>query len=147
MTMTRSRKIWITVGVALLFFFVVLPAAAYALRATCTPKMDHRLVFENQMSTDVTIMNQDLNDRDEQFYEETLGTVPAGQTQELTLVIPNPKGRTVDSFKRSVVATIQLDAKDPTGNVVWQKSWSMDDFWDLKKEGWRIVISLETDSQ
>ena len=145
--MTRSRKIWITVGVALLFFFVVLPAAAYALRGPCTPRMDHRLVFENQMSTDVTIVNQDLNDKGEQFYEETLGTVPAGQTEKLTLVIPNPKGRTIDSVKRSSTATIQVTAEDPAGSVVWQKSWSLDDFYDLKKEGWRIVISPETEPQ
>lgn len=149
MTMTRSRKIWITVGVVLLFVFVILPAVMYLLATVgpCTPRMDHRLVFENQMSTDVTIVNQDLNDKGEQFYEETLGTVPAGQTEELTLVIPNPKGRTVDSVKRSIAATIQVAAEDPAGIVVWQKSWSMDEFYDLRHEGWRIVISPETDSE
>jgi hypothetical protein len=145
--MTRSRKILITVAAVVVFFFVVLPAAAYALRGTCMPRMDHRLVFENQMSTDVTIVNQDLNDKGEQFYEETLGTVPAGQTENLTLLIPNPKGRTVDSIKRTRAATVQLKAEDTAGSVIWQQSWSLGEFYDLKKEGWRVVISPETDSQ
>ena len=153
MTMTRSRKIWITVGAALLLFFVVLPGAVYVTaRSGCwpTPKDEHRqLVFESQMAVDVTMVNQELNDKGEQVYEETLGSIPAGQTENLTLVIPTPnlKPRNADDFKRSVVATIQLNAKDPAGNAVWQKSWSMDDFWDLKKEGWRIVISPETDEE
>ncbi len=152
MTMTRSRKIWITVGVVLLFVFVILPGVAYLLFVVgpCQPKDEYRhLVFENQMPTDVTILNQDFNEDGEQIYEETLGTVPAGQTENLTLVIPFPKlkGRTADSIKRSLLATIQVTADDLAGNVVWQKSWSMNEFYDLRKEGWRIVISPETDGQ
>jgi hypothetical protein len=149
MTMTRSRKIWITVGAALLLFFVVLPAGLYvAGHSSClSTEVDYHLVFENRMPTDVTIVNQDLNDYGEQFHEETLGTVPAGQTENMTLVIPAWKGSGADSLKRSHTATIQLKAADPAGSVVWQKSWSRNDFWDLKKEGWKIVISPETDSE
>jgi hypothetical protein len=149
MTMTRSRKIWITVAAALLFFFVVLPGGLYLLaRTSCVPnEADYHLVIESQIPTDVTVMNQEMNDEGEQIYEETLGSVPAGQTENLTLVMPLPKGRTVDSIKRSVVATIQLRAEDPVGNVVWQKAWSKEEFWDLKKEGWRIVISPETNEE
>jgi hypothetical protein len=95
----------------------------------------------------VTIVNQDLNNDGEQFYEESLGTVPAGQSENLTLVIPTAKGRTADGWERTDAATIQLKAEDPAGSVMWQKSWSRDDFYDLKKEGWRIVISPETNAE
>ncbi len=152
MTMTRSRKIWITVAVALLFVFVILPGGLYLLVAVgpCQPKDEYyHLIFENQMPMDVTILNQDFNEDGEQIYEETLGTVPAGQTENLTLVIPYPKPKfgSPNSIKRSFPATIQMTADDLAGSVVWQKSWSMNEFYDLRKEGWRIVISPETDSQ
>lgn len=150
--MTRSRKIWITVGIVLLFVFVILPGGLYLLVTVgpCQPKDGYyHLVFENQVSTDVTIVNQELNDEGEQIHEETLGSIPAGQTENLTLIIPTPnlKPRNVDDFKRSVVATIELKAKDVVGSVVWQKSWSLDDFYDLRKEGWKIVISPETNGE
>jgi len=133
----------------LVLFFVVLPGAAYvAGRTSCLRKDEyHHLVIENRMPTDVTIVNQDLNDYDEQFYEETLGTVPAGQTENVTMVIPFPTGRTLDSYKRTHAATIQVKAKDPAGSVVWQKSWARSEFGWLHREGWRIVISPETDEE
>lgn len=133
-------------GVVLLFVFVILPAVVYLVGpTTCLPKeKEFNLVFESQMSTDVTIVNQELNKDGEQIYKETLGTVPAGRTDNLTLVIPIPKA---DNFRESMVDTIQLKAADGAGSVLWQKSWSMNEFYDLRKEGWRIVISPETDSQ
>jgi hypothetical protein len=135
--MTRSRKICITVGVVLLFF-VILPAVAYLVGpTTCMPKeREYCLVFESQMSVDVTIVNQ-----------ETLGTVPAGQAENLTLVMPNPKGRTADSVLGSLVDTIQLKAADGAMSVLWQKSWTRDEFHDLRKAEWRIVISPETNEE
>jgi len=149
MTITRSRKIWITVAAVLVLFFVVLPALMYIVaRSSCLPKeKDYHLVIESQIPTDVTVMNQEMNDEGERIYEETLGSVPAGQTENLTLVMPLPKVSTTDSIKRSMVATIQLEAKDPAGNVVWQRSWSMDEFYDLRKAEWRIVISPETNEE
>ena len=147
--MTRSRKIWITVAAVLVLFFVILPAVAYLVGpTTCIPKeKEYCLVFESQMSVDVTIVNQELNKNNEQLYQETLGTVPAGQTENLTLVMPNPKGRTVDSVLGSLVETIQLKAADGAGSVLWQKSWSIDEFYDLRKAEWRIVISPETNEE
>lgn len=153
MTMTRSRRIWITVGAALLFFFVVLPGAVcVAARGGCWPTLEdeYRVVaFENQMPTDVTIADQKLNKDDKLISGETLGAVPAGQTENLTLVIPAPdmKNRNVDTMKRSVVDSILVTAEDSAGSIVWQKSWSMDDFYALRKDGWRIVISPETDEE
>jgi hypothetical protein len=145
--MTFSRKTWIILAV-LFVVFLVLPAVAYlAQRGSCLPVPEYRLVFENQMSVDVTIVNEDMNKNGEQFYQETLGTVPAGQTEKLTMVLPMPKGHSLDSLNQTRVTTIQLKAEDPAGSVVWQKSWSKDEFWDLKKEGWRIVISPETNEE
>ncbi len=80
------------------------------------------------MSTDVTIVNEDMNENGEQVLRLTLGTIPAGQTEKLTLVKPALEISTPDRPKKPVVATCELRAEDPAGSVVWEMSWSEDEF-------------------
>jgi hypothetical protein len=151
MNMTHSRKIWIGVGAALLVLFVIMPVGAFLLsRLPCMPKsLDIDVTFENQMPTDVTIVNQDLNENGDQFYEETLGIVSAGQTENMTMVVPIAKSRLYTYDKRTLINTFQLKAEDSAGSVVWQKSWPWREFLRLnREEGFiRIVISPETDAE
>jgi hypothetical protein len=97
------------------------------------------------MPTDVTIVHEDINKNGEQFYQATLGTVPAGQTARLNLLIPLFKGHSANQNYLQDY-TVQLKAEDPTGNLVWQKAWPIKEFLDLKEGGWRIVISPQPDS-
>jgi hypothetical protein len=73
------------------------------------------LNIENRMSTDVTILYYELWSDD--TYPEPIesGTVPAGQTVSLPGPIINGIGG---------VSKFILEAKDPSGNIVWQKTWS-----------------------
>jgi len=44
-------------------------------------------------------------------------------------------------------STVVLKAEDPSGNIVRQRSWPFEEFWNLKDVGWKIVISPETSSE
>lgn len=146
MTLARRTRIIL----AAVFAFFAMPAAAYlAQRSSCLREPESWLVIENQMPTDVTIVNQDLNENGDQFYEETLGSVSAGQTENMTMVVPIPKSRLYTYDKRTLINTFQLKAEDSAGSVVWQKSWPWREFLTLNRaEGFiRIVISPETDAE
>jgi hypothetical protein len=97
-----------------------------------------KLVVENRMPFDITIIHIAIDKQGEQSSRGELGTVPAGQTAKLQYAI----------FLRQDVAgwTILLKAQDPSGNIVWEKSWPFDEFLKLKDVGWKIVISPETNS-
>jgi hypothetical protein len=62
-------------------------------------------------------------------------------------VKPSPEVRTPDRPKKPVVATCELRAEGPAGSVIWEMSWSEDEFDDLAKNGQTIVIGPQSDSQ
>jgi len=97
-----------------------------------------QLTVENRMATQVTIIEEGINDEGIHFSPVTLGTVPSGQEVELPTIIP---------LRRGIIGwTMLIKAEDPSGNVVWHKSWSFDEFLKLKDVGWKIVVSPETSS-
>jgi hypothetical protein len=68
---------------AAVFAFFAMPAAVYlAQRSSCLREPESRLVIENRMSTDVTIVNEDMKENGERVLRVTLGTIPAGQTEK-----------------------------------------------------------------
>jgi len=65
-----------------------------------------------------------------------MGMIPAGKTK------PLERGF---MLRPSIIGyTITLMAKDPVGNVLWQKSWAYDEFIKLAEVGWKIVVGPET---
>ncbi|MBM4462211.1 MAG: hypothetical protein FJ012_02595 [Chloroflexi bacterium] len=96
-----------------------------------------RLTVENQTSIDLTIMHEAYEKDGKTFDRVSLGMVPAGQTVKLHQWI---------TLTRSTLGwTVVLKAEDPSGQVIWQRSWSFKEFLELKKVGWKITISPESD--
>ena len=66
------------------------------------------------------------------WYSEPLGTVPANQTVKLPKAIPVDK----------LGVTMELDAVDSSGNVIYGRSWHTKDFLSLfNRLGWEVVIN------
>ena len=105
------------------------------LLSACEPGA--KLIVENRFSTEVTIM-----------YEGTFktrpperanwGIVPAGEVRPLA------KGFWLNPH--AVGYTIWLQALDQSGNVLWQKTWTFEEFVKLEDVGWKIVVGPETSS-
>lgn len=129
--MSSSTKI----KICLLGLIIVLAASVLALTG-CEPAT--RLTVENQMQTELKIIHQAIYQNGSRSVESVVGTVPQGQTVQLPGLF---------TLSQDIIGDIVLiKAEDPTGVVVWQKSWSFDDFLKLKDVGWKIVISPETSS-
>ncbi|MBM4462210.1 MAG: hypothetical protein FJ012_02590 [Chloroflexi bacterium] len=98
-----------------------------------------RLTVENQMPVDLTIIHEPYG-RDGKLSDVAvvLGMVPAGQTVKLDEPIVLSEG--------TAGWTVVLKAEDPSGQVIWQRSWSFKEFRELKKVGWKITIPPLTDS-
>ena len=63
--------------------------------------------------------------------------IPAGQTGKLRTGIINGI---------SGAPKVVLKAEDPSGNVVWQKTWTGKEFGKLEDVGWKVEVSPETSS-
>jgi hypothetical protein len=98
-----------------------------------------KLTFENRTSTNLTIKyNQSQIDHIELYqYDDflDLGTISAGQTE--TLIGPIMGGM-------GAVPKVFLKAADPSGNIVWQNTWSGEDFFKLDEKGFKVVIDPRT---
>ncbi len=97
-----------------------------------------KLIVSNKMPTDVVIIHESIDTEGKVFLEEEIGMAPAKQTKEMTYALVLRRGIIGD--------TVLLKAKDPAGNIVWQKSWSFNEFYKLKEVSWKIVVSPETGS-
>ena len=95
------------------------------------------LNIENKMPTDITIeLTEILLDDGEYTSTWHLGTIHAGQTED------TPTGFIFGGI--GAMTNIILEAKDPSGNIVWKKTLTGEEFVKLRETGWKIVISPET---
>jgi len=93
-----------------------------------------RLIIENQTPTDVTIVHEGTF-KGRRVGGAILGTVPAGQTVQLRKILVLREG--------IIGEVVLLKAIDPSGNIVWRKTWFIRDFAKLEEVGWKITISPE----
>lgn len=117
------------------FSFLALTLVGVALLTAC--ERGAHLTVENRMPVDVTIIHDGINQSGAYLGGFPLGTVPAGQTVTL-------RKRTLGLRQDLIGWTVILKAEDPSGKIVWQKSWSFHEFLQLEKVGWRITVSPET---
>ncbi len=97
-----------------------------------------QLTVENQMTTEITVMSVRINESGTATDTATLGTVPPEQTLKLPAIFP---------LRPDIIGrTILIKTLDPSGNIVWQKSWTFEEFKKLKDVGWKIVVSPETNA-
>jgi len=115
---------------------IIVLIATMPLLVACEPGT--HIIAENRMATEITVLHEAINSKGKVFYSTTWGKVPAGQTAELKLIMLS---------RDQIGSTVVLKAEDPSGNIVWQRSWPFEEFWKLKDVGWKIVISPETNSQ
>lgn len=122
------------VSIALIMIVLILTGSVIT---ACEPAT--KLTVDNRMATQLTIIQEGIGEEGTRFDPVTLGIVPAGQTVELPTLIPLRRG--------FIGWTVLLKAEDPSGNIVWQKKWTFDEFLRLEEVGWKIVVSPETNSQ
>lgn len=94
------------------------------------------LTVENKMPTDIVVIHEDINREGESLLREEIGKVSANQTAKMSYAI----------FLGNIGETVIIEAEGSLGNIVWQKSWSADEFLKLNDVGWKIVVSPETSS-
>jgi hypothetical protein len=95
------------------------------------------LTVENRFDFDVTIIREGIFSDGKHLEPRIMGVAPAEQTIE-----------TQGFFLRSgmIGETVIIKAENPSGNVVWQKSWLYDEFIKLEDVDWKIVVGPETSS-
>ncbi len=100
----------------------------------CCEETAH-LVVENQTSIDVTIVHEGIKKDGTQINPKVLDTVQAGQTVKL--------GRSLH-LRRNVIGDIViLRAENPSGDTVWSKEWTYDEFKELESTKWKITIKSQ----
>lgn len=113
--------------------------AIAAVTGGCVVDYAVHLTVENQMSTQVKLIFSETLENGAKPAPYSLGTVPAGETAQTSggIILGG-----IGSDKE-----VLIEAADPSGRVVWQKSWTGKEFVKLKDAGWKVVISPETGSQ
>ena len=122
----KGYRIWLS----LFCLIAVLGALVFS---GCEPAA--RLTVENHFSTQVTI-RWEATFKSRPPNETYMGTVPAGETRQLEQGFLINPGDTGDIIK--------LTATDPSDKVVWQKTWTYEEFIKLEEVGWKIVVGPET---
>ena len=118
---------WILLLTLIAMLIVVIPPLA-----ACEPCAE--LTIENRLDIDVTIVYGSIYSHGA-YKESTVAVVPAGQTAETLCITLSPDISGV---------TIILKAVDEDGNIVWEKSWSFEEFRELEEVDWKVVVSPET---
>jgi hypothetical protein len=98
--------------------------------ASCKPGAE--FTFENQTGVDVTVfhLGKYLPIGDNGYAE--IGQVPAGETVKPVVGL---------ILRRDIAGDIVvLEARDSSGNVIWQRSWPIKEFLKLKESNWYICI-------
>jgi len=103
----------------------------------CIVEPGAQLTIENRFDFDVTILHEGIYPDGRHTGLGTMCVAPAGQAIET-------RGFILGSGM--IGETVIIKAEDPSGNVVWQKSWPYDEFIKLKDVDWKIVVSPETSS-
>jgi hypothetical protein len=104
---------------------------------SCIVEQSAYLTVDNRMPVDVTLTFYAIFQNGDHSAPEDLGTIPAGQTLRSRSIILGGIG---------AVPKVILKAEDPSGNVVWQKTWTGEEFVKLKDVEWKVVVSPETGS-
>lgn len=113
--------------------------AISAVTSGCWGDYDVHLTVENQMATQVKLTFSETLGNGVKPAPYSLGTVAAGETAQTS------GGIMLGGISSDKEVLIQ--AADPSGQIVWQKSWNGKEFVKLKDVGWKVVISPETGSQ
>ncbi|MFC2018019.1 hypothetical protein ACFLTQ_01790 [Chloroflexota bacterium] len=116
-----------TAGIAILAIAVILAAAAGA----CEDSAD--LIIDNRTSVDLTIIHEALDKDGKLLHRVALGTVSAEQTAKMD--------QTITLRRDHIGWTVVLKAEDTSEQVVWQRTWSYEEFLDLEDVDWKITIS------
>jgi hypothetical protein len=125
----RHYRMWLT-----LFCLLAMFTIGVIVLTACEPTA--QLTVESKMPTNIVIVHEAINYKGVVFFRQELGTVPAGQTVKLQRYL---------LLNRDLVGwVVKLSAEDPSGKVVWQKTWDFEDFFKLEDVGWKIVVSPET---
>jgi hypothetical protein len=93
------------------------------------------ITVENHTATQVTILyNEDQIEGNGYKYSDflNLGTIPAGQTAELRGPILGGIG---------AVPKVYLIAEDSFGKIIWEDTWSGEEFYDLNTQGLRVILN------
>ncbi len=128
------RHVRYLLNLVILLCFICILIAGTILFASCDPVAN--VIVENRMPTDIVIIHESIDQQDKIVLHEELGRVSAQQTEQLRYAIWPTNN------------TVLLKAEDPSGKVIWQKSWPGYEFFDLEDVGWKrkIVVSPETGS-
>jgi len=96
------------------------------------------LNIENHMPFDIQVIYSEHYSNGRVIYRHASDIIPVGKTGTIGSGIINGI---------SAVAQIVLQAEDPSGKVVWQKTWSGQEFGKLATSGpFNIIVSPETNS-
>lgn len=124
---TRSLGKLNSVVIASLMVFVI---SLSLLLAGC--EQGFHLVVENQLSSDVTIIHEGIKKDGTYAEPQVLMTVPFGKTVKMD--------KSLLLRPASIGYTVILKAEDPSGKVVWEKSWPYEEFKKLEDVDWKIII-------
>ena len=113
--------------ISILAVLVVLCASVLS---ACEPLI--LLTVENNTSTDLVIVKEAMDQDGVIFSRVEMGRIPANQTARTEYAFfPDPK---------VIGWTMTLKAQDDSGNIVWEKSYTFDEFRALDWATWKIVI-------
>ena len=93
-----------------------------------------RLTVENQMNTEIIIFHEDISGSGDSLIREEIGRVPANQTAEMQY----------DIFLGTLGETVIIQAEDLQRNIIWQRSWTREEFLKINDVKWNIIVSPET---
>ncbi len=97
-----------------------------------------RLTVENQTSVDLTVIHESYGSDGELIRSRSLGVVLARQTVKLD--------EPIVLSKDTAGWTVVLKAADSSEQVIWQGTWSYEEFTELEDVDWEITIPPPTDS-
>jgi len=102
----------------------------------CIVEQSVHLNIENQLSTDITLNFYTSQQNGQLSVPRHLGVILTGQTGKTT--------GTIILGGIGAEPKVIIQAEDSSGRVIWQKTWTGEEFVKLKDTGWKIVVSSDT---
>ena len=112
---------------------ILIIAAAASLTisiAACEPGAE--LTFENRTNVDVSVFHEAVYLPSGNSRRIRLGDVPAGHIVKPEVVVVLLRSTAGDR--------LVFKAEDAAGRVIWQQTWSFEEFLDLERSDWYICI-------
>lgn len=123
-----ARKVW----------FILLALASILMAITsmnCVVEQSVHLIIDNQTKTDINLTFYVVQQDGQLSSARILGVIHAEQIERTT--------GTVILGGIGLEQKVELRADDLLGNVIWQKTWSGQEFLKLKDSGWEIDINSQ----